>query len=250
MESERKKVLVADDNKSFLMYMALLLRRMGFNVILAENGMEALKLIKQLQPDLVLLDCLMPKLDGMSVLRYLRSDTEIAGISIVMMSSNPKTLQASDKFESCGLLTKPVQIEDLHENLQNCIFKPIGFTRKHLRIPFNEKASVTFDNTRHDLFAESLSEGGIYIRKKEPFPVSAKLDISLNFRGKATLDFKGNVIYIRGLYADLFRVPPGMAIEFQNVRPDNAAVLKSYIKEYLAGDIWESQEDTYIGKTG
>jgi CheY-like chemotaxis protein len=248
MDFERKKVLVADDNKSFLMYMAILLRRMGFNVILAENGMEALKLIKQMQPDLVLLDCLMPKLDGMSVLRYLRSDNEIAAISIVMMSSNPKTLHASEKFESCGLLAKPIQIEDLHENLQNCIFKPMGFTRKHLRVPFSEKVSVTFDNARHDLFAESLSEGGIYIRKKEPFPVSTKLDISLNLRGKPTLVFHGNVIYIRGLHADLFRVPPGMAVEFKNMNPDNAAVLKSYISEYLAGDIWEDQEETYIGK--
>ena len=249
MEFERKKVLVADDNKSFLMYMAILLRRMGFNVLLAENGMEALKLIKQMQPDLVLLDCMMPKLDGMSILRYLRSDTEIGGISIVMMSSNPKTLHASEKFECCGLLQKPVQIEDLHENLQNCIFKPMGFTRKHLRIPFSGRVSVTFDNTQHDLFAESLSEGGIYIRKKEPFPVSAKLDISLNLKGGATLEFQGNVIYVKGLYADLFRVPPGMAVEFRNMHPDNAATLKAYIMEFLAGDIWEDQEDTYIGKT-
>jgi CheY-like chemotaxis protein len=248
MDFERKKVLVADDNKSFLMYMAILLRRMGFDVILAENGMEALKLIKQMRPDLVLLDCLMPKLDGMSVLRYLRSDTEIAGVSIVMMSSNPKTLHASEKFESCGLLPKPVQIEDLHENLQNCIFKPMGFVRKHLRIPFSEKVSVRVDNTRYDLFAEALSEGGIYIRKKEPFPVSTKLDISLSLRGEATLEFQGNVIYIKGLYADLFRVPPGMAIEFRDMNPDKAAVLTSFIKEYLAGDIWEDQEETYIGK--
>jgi CheY-like chemotaxis protein len=190
----------------------------------------------------------MPKLDGMSVLRYLRSDSEIAGISIVMMSSNPKTLHASEKFESCGLLPKPVQIEDLHESLQNCIFKPLGFTRKHLRIPFNERVSVTFDNRRQDLFAESLSEGGIYVRKKEPFPVSARLDISLTLKGRAPLDLSGNVIYIRGLYADLFRVPTGMAIEFRNMLPASAEVLKSYIREYLAGDIWEDQENTYIGK--
>jgi len=248
MEFERKKILVADDNKSFLMYMGILLKRMGFNVLIAENGMAALKLIKQMQPDLVLLDCMMPKLDGMSVLRYLRSDIEIANIGIVMMSSNPKNLHDSEKFGSCGLLPKPVQIEDLHENLQNCIFKPMGFVRKHLRIPFSEKVSVTYDNISHDLFAESLSEGGIYIRIKDPFPVSAKLHITLNLGGEATLDFHGNVIYIKGLYSDLFRVPPGMAIEFQDMYPDDAALLKSYIKEYLAGDIWETQEDAYIGK--
>ena len=249
MGYERKKILIADDNKSFLMYMALLLRRMGFDVILAENGVEALKLIKRMQPDLVLLDCNMPKLDGISVLRYLYSDSEIAPVSIVTISSDPKTFGASGKFEGCGSLQKPIQIEALHEVLQNCIFRPMGFTRKHLRIPFNERVSVTYGDDTQELFAESLSEGGMYIRKKEPFPVTTGLKVSIPLHGAASLTFIGSVIYVKGLYADLFRVPPGMAVEFRDVLPDDAAALKSYIKEYLAKDIWEDQEETFIGKT-
>ena len=74
MKNEKKKVLIADDNKSFLMYMAILLKRMGFHVMLADNGVETVKLIKLMQPDLVLLDNMMPRLDGISVLRLIRSD--------------------------------------------------------------------------------------------------------------------------------------------------------------------------------
>jgi CheY-like chemotaxis protein len=245
MEYERKKILLADDNQSFLMYMGILLKRMGFKVILAENGVEALKLIKLMQPDLVLLDCMMPVLDGISVLRHVHAD-QLAPFSIVMMSSDPEPLRSSRKFDCCGVLRKPVQIEELHEVLQNCIFKSMGFTRKHLRIPFNEKVSVTCGGVTQEFFAESLSEGGIYIRKKEPYTVSTQLEVSIALQGAAPMTFAGRVIYVKGLFADLFRVPPGMAIEFANVSPHAAAALKSYIKEYLARDIWEEQEDTYI----
>ncbi len=56
MGEPQKRVLVADDNPSFLMYIAILLKRMGFDVILAENGVESIKLIKMMKPDLVILD--------------------------------------------------------------------------------------------------------------------------------------------------------------------------------------------------
>jgi CheY-like chemotaxis protein len=245
MGYERKKILVADDNQSFLMYMGILLRRMGFKVILAENGVEALKLIKLMQPDLVLLDCMMPVLDGISVLRHVSADRR-ARFSIVMMSSDPESLRASEKFDCCGFLSKPVPIEELHEVLQNCIFKPMGFTRRHLRIPFNEKVSVFHGVKTQELFAESLSEGGIYLRKKEPYAVSTELEVSIPLKGAAPLLLSGRVIYVKGLFADLFRVPPGMAVEFRGVSTGSAEKLRSFIKEYLASDIWEEQEETYI----
>ncbi len=247
MECGRKKILLADDNQSFLMYMGILLRRMGFKVIMAENGIEVLKLIKLTQPDLVLLDCLMPMLDGISVLRYVHSEQQVP-FNIVMMSADEDSLLASRKFNCCGTLHKPVQIEELHEVLQKCIFKPMGFTRKHLRIPFNEKVSVACNGTTQEFFAESLSEGGVFIRKKEPYAVSTELEVSIPLKGIAPMTFSGRVIYVKGLFSDLFRVSPGMAIEFRNVSPSSAAALKVFIKEYLARDIWEEQEKTYISQ--
>jgi CheY-like chemotaxis protein len=245
MEYAKKKILVADDNQSFLMYMGILLRRMGFQVIVAENGVEVLKLIRTLSPDLILLDCMMPVLDGISVLRHIHADQSIP-FNVVMMSSDAKSLLSSAKFDYCGTLRKPVQIEELHEVVQNCIFKPMGFTRKHLRIPFIEKVRVSSGERTEELFAESLSEGGIYIRHKEPYAVSTRLEVSIRLNGPEPLTFSGRVIYVKGLFADLFRVPPGMAVEFTDVSPASAAVLRSFIKQYLARDIWEEQGKTYI----
>ena len=245
MALDTKKILIADDNQSFLMYMGILLRRMGFQVVVAEDGVEVLKLIKLMRPDLVLLDCNMPVLDGISVLRHVRADGQ-PSFNVVMMSSSPDSLRATKKFDCCGILRKPVQIEELHEILQTCIFKPLGFTRKYLRIPFTEKVSVTTNGRKEELFAESLSEGGIYLRKKEPCAVSTELLVTIPLKDVDPLRMRGKVIYVKGLFADLFRVPPGMAVEFSDTSPEEVSSLRTFITAYLARDIWEEQEKTYI----
>jgi len=249
MEIERKKILIADDNKTFLMYMAILLKRMGFSVILAENGIETIKLIKLMQPDLVLLDYMMPKMDGISVLRYIKGDKQVSDVNIVMVTvdSSKETIKKSESFDSCGYLIKPVEIDALHEILQNCIFKPMGFVRRHPRIPFAEKVSVLHEGEAYELYAETLSEGGIYIRKKNPLPVGSRLEIHMPINNKS-LSLKGAVIYVKGLYADLYRIPPGMAVEFKDVQNDDVMILRNHIKEQLAKDIWEAQDEAVIVK--
>ena len=64
MTLRKKTVLVADDSETFVMYFSLLLKRLGFDVIPAENGLEAVKLIKVTEPNLVMLDIRLPGMDG------------------------------------------------------------------------------------------------------------------------------------------------------------------------------------------
>lgn len=75
-----------------------------------------------------------------------------------------------------------------------------------------------------------------------------ELEVSIPLKGAAPMTFSGKVIYVKGLFSDLFRVPPGMAVEFRNVSPSSAAALKSFINGYLARDIWEEQDKTYIAQ--
>jgi CheY-like chemotaxis protein len=249
METERKKILIADDNKTFLMYMAILLKRMGFTVILAENGVETIKLMKMMRPDLVLLDSMMPVMDGISVLRFIKKEKQLAETNIVMVTadSSPETIKTSKELDVCGYIIKPVDIDILHDMLQECIFKPVGFVRKHPRIPFTEKIKVYKEEIVYDLYAETLSEGGIYVRLRDPFPVGTEVGLTLPLKEGVSLSLRGCVIYVKGLYADLFRVPPGMAIEFGNTSPADALFLKNHISEVLAKDIWEAQEEVIIG---
>ena len=69
MTSRKKSILIADDSETFVMYSSILLKRLGFDVIPVENGAEALKLIKVMEPTLVMLDIHIPVMDGLTTLR-------------------------------------------------------------------------------------------------------------------------------------------------------------------------------------
>lgn len=247
IENNRKKVLIADDNKTFLMYMGILLKRMGFNVLLAENGIETIKLLKLMRPDLILLDYQMPEMDGMAVLRYIKADRQISDVSVVVVTSDSsrETAKTAESLESCGYLVKPVRIDDLHDVLQCCLFRPLGFVRRHPRTSFSERVVLTHEQTTHNLYAESLSEGGVYIRKKNPLPVGSEIEVTLPlFDGPISV--KGKVIYVKGLHADMFRIPPGMAIEFTNISEADVGRLRGQVKALLVRDIIEDQDEEVL----
>jgi CheY-like chemotaxis protein len=83
----RKSVLVADDTRSIRETARLLLSTAGFNVLIAEDGEEALEQIKQQQPDLILLDLLMPNKTGFDVLEEILKDVKTASIPVIVMSA-------------------------------------------------------------------------------------------------------------------------------------------------------------------
>ena len=81
------KILVADDEPTIVRLMEFILARQGHEMIVAVNGEEALQKIRTEQPDLVLLDIMMPRIDGYEVARLLRDDPATAGLPIIMLSA-------------------------------------------------------------------------------------------------------------------------------------------------------------------
>ncbi len=82
-----RKILLAEDNVLLSKVSAAALRRSGFEVILAADGEEALDKARSESPDVILLDVIMPKLQGFEVLSALRADPAMAGIPVVMLSN-------------------------------------------------------------------------------------------------------------------------------------------------------------------
>ena len=81
-----KKVLIADDEQNIVISLDFLLRREGFEVLVAADGEEALAKIRSDRPDLVLLDVMMPKMNGFDVCQALRADPELASIRVLMLT--------------------------------------------------------------------------------------------------------------------------------------------------------------------
>ena len=94
------KVVVADDDRMFRKAAETTLRRQGYTVATASDGEEALQLIRSERPDIIVLDLIMPKLQGFDVLRILKQDTLTSAIPVIVLSS---LTQEQDKQEALDL---------------------------------------------------------------------------------------------------------------------------------------------------
>ncbi len=84
---DHKKILIVDDDDFLLDMYAMKFREAGFLVDIAKNGEEALNKAKEVQPDVVLLDVVMPKMDGFEVLRTLKQNAIIPNALIFILSN-------------------------------------------------------------------------------------------------------------------------------------------------------------------
>lgn len=237
-----KKIIIADDNRTFLMYLGLLLKRFDFEVMPVENGLEALRLLKLSKADLVVLDVHMKVMDGLTALRLIKEDKDTAQVPVIMVSYDSDD-GIMDKCANLGCydyLTKPLKIDRLHDSLQRCFFASKGTSRKYLRVPFNEKVVLSHKGTGYALYTETLSEGGMYIIKEDPLPVGSEVSVRCHLGDKGEIRVKGRVIYTKKLLGDFLTLPPGMAIKFQGLTDSDVETIKSFIEDHVARQIFDS----------
>ncbi len=108
-------VLVVDDEEDLGAVLATLLRRRGFRVTTATDGLAALDVIGRDRPDLVLLDLAMPRLDGMATLRRLRAAADTAALPVIVLSAHAGSdeSQAALAAGAQDCLTKPFETGEL-----------------------------------------------------------------------------------------------------------------------------------------
>jgi two-component system response regulator VicR len=117
------KILVVDDEKSVVdLYRKLLLRE-GYEVVEAYDGEEALQKVSSENPDIVILDLIMPKLNGFEVLREIRLKYRDKWIPVIIVSGNTelKTVKKSYDLEADHYLTKPVDVQRVLSGLQTMV---------------------------------------------------------------------------------------------------------------------------------
>lgn len=112
-------IVFADDEKNNRFVIAEHLKLHGHTVRLAADGAEALALIQAQRPDVVILDLMMPKVDGFEACRRLRADGATASLPVVAMTAldSPDTT-ALEQCRFDAILTKPFLMAQLHELMQ------------------------------------------------------------------------------------------------------------------------------------
>jgi CheY-like chemotaxis protein len=112
------KILVADDNDDIRDMLALLLNRLGHEVVVAADGETAVTIAEQEKPDLILMDVMMPRLSGLEAARQIHEIDELQDVPIVAISAfrNPLVETSnSSTFRWHAYLTKPVNTDELEK---------------------------------------------------------------------------------------------------------------------------------------
>ena len=235
MAARRKKILVVDDSRSFLTYITVLLKKMGFfKINLAESGMEAIKLMNIWLPDIILLDLIMPGLDGIATLRSIRGNKQTASVPVIMVTSSRDSRKQKEclRHGANQVIFKPITLESLNTAIQEC-FAATGMNRrKHLRIRFDGLVVLKHEGASTDLQAATLSEGGIFLYTEQPLAVGQMATVCFEADGaRHCLDAK--VIY--HLSDPDSPETGGMALRFTKISPKEAAGIRAYVEGVIQG---------------
>ena len=127
----KRKILLVDDEVDFLELMKTRLEASGYEVITANNGKEALYRFKNDKPAALLLDIMMPELDGLSVLKQIREQDATLPIFIVTAFSNEDRVRAAGKMNATGFIIKTQDLGKEIKNITQAIEIAEKFREKH-----------------------------------------------------------------------------------------------------------------------
>ena len=120
------KVLIVDDEPNILLSLQFLMKKAGYDVRTAKDGEQALAEVAREKPDIVLLDVMMPKLDGFSVCQRIKSDPALAGVRVVMLTARGRDVER-EKGLSLGAddyITKPFSTKDAIDRVAALLARP------------------------------------------------------------------------------------------------------------------------------
>lgn len=120
-----KTILLVEDNAQNRYLANFLLEKAGLKIVAVENGVEALKLLQEMKPDLILMDIQLPDLDGYQVAARIKENPEINSIPIVALTSfaMPGDRKKAEALGFAGYIEKPIDPERFISQVQACLSK-------------------------------------------------------------------------------------------------------------------------------
>jgi DNA-binding response OmpR family regulator len=146
------KILVVDDEQEIRGLLLETLREGAYDILEAENGADALRIIEAESPDLVILDILMPNMNGFQVLQQIR---ETAETPVIMLSARADTVDKVKSFElgADDYVTKPFKLIELTARVAAVLRRTVTNTHNKGKANFND-GRLFIDFTRHQVFVD------------------------------------------------------------------------------------------------
>jgi two-component system, OmpR family, alkaline phosphatase synthesis response regulator PhoP len=117
------RILIADDEENIVISLEFLMKREGFEVLIATDGEQAVEMIRRERPDLVLLDVMMPKKSGFEVCQEIKSDPELHAVRILMLTAKGRETEVAKGLAlgADSYVTKPFSTKELVERIRGML---------------------------------------------------------------------------------------------------------------------------------
>jgi CheY-like chemotaxis protein len=144
------KIMIVDDEPDILLLVERILQKEGHDVIKAVNGLEALEKLAEKKPDLILLDIMMPNIDGWETLRRIREQKGLKDVPVSMLTVKkltPHIIEESIFGELVDYIQKPIAKEQLSSRVNKILkdLKDMESQRSRLSSAFKDKAHIVFE---------------------------------------------------------------------------------------------------------
>ncbi len=118
-----KKILIADDEHKIVMTLEYAFRRAGYEIFIARDGSEVLEILKDNIPDVILLDIMMPNIDGYTTLKQIRSNQDYKNIRVILLSAKTgeADIRKGKELGADAYITKPYSIKKLTEKVEELL---------------------------------------------------------------------------------------------------------------------------------
>ena len=123
MEPSDITILIIDDAKEARRFLNANLIHSGYSTLTAGNGEEGLKLLKDSKVDLIMLDIIMPVMDGIETLEILKADKDLKQIPVIMITADESTDTTVDCMQkgACSYVTKPYDFSYVFKQIEHCL---------------------------------------------------------------------------------------------------------------------------------
>lgn len=231
-----KKILFVDDTPLFIKLAKDFFRREQVEILTAENGRQAVEVVKNEKPDLVFMDLYMPEMDGDAACRLIKSDMNVGSTPIVIVTSSGQQQDLNRCLEAgCNdIVHKPLTREDcLNTSRKFITFPKWSGKRAKTNVPVKYTRDGCQPKTET---VRDISVGGIFIETEEQLPVDTLLSLEFRLGPEATLiNCLGRVAWLNrkfNLRKDY--ASPGAGVEFVKIKKMDLFNIQSWIKHQTA----------------
>jgi CheY-like chemotaxis protein len=190
----KKKILLVDDVKLFIKLEETFFRRTGCEILVANSGEEAVKIAREGQPDLILLDFIMPDMMGDEVCRRLKAETDTKKIPIMIVSTSASKEDIDRCFAAGAMdyVTKPINAQEVLAKAAHILQVP---QRVHSRFAVNIKVEGEAMARSFTGTSRNISQGGLLLECGEPIKDGVHLSLELPINpDQSSLAFHGEAV--------------------------------------------------------